>query len=231
VKEDSIIAIDSGEGSARRKIIQGLIIHMIGVHGKKCISLSIDPNITRAYLALLPARLKEIVFKTGSFQIYLTVSSLIRELHDQLYLNPSNNKLIYHLYRDVLYPLQDQVIRDLQSKEFLIILDRSRISTYAYYCSIPSLSSPPISETLQEAKTYLENNHIMSYFIQSNARLSLDIASAKRYDLIAPQLNLKLKSWFSSLKNRLSSEFEVEFIPPQMAVEQVIKSIMSRVSS
>ena len=231
--KNNILSVESGEGAFRRPIIQGLIIQLIGVHGKKCIGLSIDPQITKAYLALLPSRLKQRIYSLGSFQTFLTVSAYVRDLHEELFLNPENNHLIYELYTKILFPIQERLIEDLKKQQFVVILDRSKLSSYAYYCSIPSIDAPPLYDILAKAKEQLVGTAVPAFFIESNMRMTYDLAKAKKYDLIAPQLNLKLKSWFSSLKSLVSSQTEEEalitFISPQTSVPDAIHKIVERI--
>jgi len=228
-----LITLDSGEGSDRRRIVEGLILYLLGIKGIKCACLSLDPRVTKAYLALLPPRLKETVFSQGSFQIYLRTSQMVRDLHESLFLNPSNNRVIYHLYSKVLYPIQDRVVADLQSQGICVILDRSRLSSYAYFATLPSFDTESLGETLADAKAYVDQykaEEVCHLFVDSSRRLSYSILNAQKYDLIAPQLNFKLKGWFTSLINRLEPPRTIAVIPSEINVESAIELVKKSIA-
>jgi hypothetical protein len=227
-----LITLESGEGSDRRRILEGLILYLLGVKGVKCACLSINPKVTKAYLALLPARLKETVFSKGSFQIYLRTSQIVQVMHESLFLNPANNKIIFHLYSKILFPLQDAVIQDLQAQGICVILDRSRLSSYAYFACLPAFENQSLDETLIQAKAFIEQftpNTTSHIFVDSSRRQSYSIRNAQKYDLIAPQLNLKLKGWFNSLNNRLSEDQKIPILPPEINVESAIELVKKQI--
>ena len=158
----------------------------------------INPEITKNYLSILPPFLKKKVYNLGSYYTLTHSASKIREVLDFLESSPEDGAIVSA--RDglftVLHTLANNLVEDLLKLGFKVILDRSPISHYGYNSCIYHKEDPEkVKELLKENVAY--------FFIESPKRYISDLRSAKFYDMIAPELNLKLKHWVKGVNTKI----------------------------
>ena len=214
---NKVIAFDSGEGSLRRNYIQALLRYYIVVKGIPTVALSsVDPHLTQAYLSLLPPKMRAMVYDLGSFHVYQRVTQHVNQILRALIHSRNNGDLIFRLF-DFARTMQDMLIQELKAKGLRVILDRSRVSNYGYHACVYNPQG-----MIQKAMDGLRPDWI-HIFIESPKRLASDLKTMKFYDIIAPDLNLKLKAWCRTLNQSL--DHPIHLIQGQMGLEQGMNKI------
>jgi hypothetical protein len=159
--EGKVITFDSGEHTNRRKYVEALLSYLINVRGTPAIALSaLNSQFTKYYLSKLPVFLQSRVNDLSVFHLYTSAVNHVRELVNLMF-----SDLRYHTTIDnfmfSLKSLESKLIKALNSAGFMVILDRSLVSTYLYNNAISA--QIPKSQSLGCVFEFLDINSLDNF--------------------------------------------------------------------
>ena len=211
--DPKIIAIDSGEGSQRRTVSECLLRNLVYTRGIPTVALSIDSQVNKAYLAILPPYLKAKINSLGQFQMYNRICHLAKLIQEELFLDSEGSEVIMNCYLSLVEPLKQKLVEKLIKEDIKVILDRSHLSTVSYSSCLPKSTNEMIVENYYVLAEKLMRQDSLYFFLDTPRLPSYNVMNARLYDLLAPELNISLRNWYRGLNNNLHDNKRVLTLP------------------